>query len=111
SGDALTLALMPFVSQRYAVKAEHLMTLDAAEQLATYGERIRAMLRALDASFRDDTVNMIAMHCTILGAKTGGGEREAQSIMDYALPATIFGPNVSYVALGHLHRTQQVVAP
>jgi exonuclease SbcD len=38
----------------------------------------------------------------------GGGEREAHSVLGYAVPATVFPGSVHYVALGHLHRAQQV---
>ncbi len=44
------------------------------------------------------------------GAKKGGGERDAQTFMDYWVSATAFPPHAHYVALGHLHRTQQVGA-
>jgi exonuclease SbcD len=47
----------------------------------------------------------------VVGASTGGGEREAHTIMGYAVPATVFPSNAHYVALGHLHRSQQVIGP
>ena len=41
----------------------------------------------------------------------GGGEREAQTILDYAVSATAFPANAQYVALGHLHRSQVIAGP
>jgi len=32
-------------------------------------------------------------------------------VMGYAVPATVFPANAHYVALGHLHRSQQVIGP
>jgi len=46
----------------------------------------------------------------VVGAKSGGGERDAHTILSYAVPATVFPAGAHYVALGHLHRAQQVPA-
>jgi exonuclease SbcD len=56
-------------------------------------------------------VNLLTAHLTVVGASTGGGEREAHTVMGYAVPATVFPVNAHYVALGHLHRTQTVIGP
>ena len=50
-------------------------------------------------------------HLTVLGGEFGGGERAAQSIFEYAVPAAIFPVDAHYVALGHLHRRQSLAAP
>jgi len=47
----------------------------------------------------------------VLGGTFGGGERAAQSIFEYSVPAAVFPPDAHYVALGHLHRRQSVAAP
>ena len=49
-------------------------------------------------------------HLTVSGAVHGGGERAAQTIFEYWVPATVFGPEPHYVALGHLHRRQTLPA-
>jgi exonuclease SbcD len=56
-------------------------------------------------------INLITSHLTMVGATTGGGEREAHTIMGYAVPSTVFPQNTHYVALGHLHRSQRVIGP
>ena len=51
-------------------------------------------------------------HLTVTGAAAdGGGERQAQSIFEYHVPAAAFPAELHYVALGHLHRRQSVPAP
>ena len=50
-------------------------------------------------------------HLTVLGGTFGGGERAAQSIFEYSVPAAVFPPDAHYVALGHLHRRQALAAP
>jgi exonuclease SbcD len=49
-------------------------------------------------------------HITCIGGAVGGGERTAQSIFEYSVPATIFPVSAHYVALGHLHRRQTLPA-
>jgi exonuclease SbcD len=108
SGDSVRVALVPFLSQRGIIRTEQLMGQDAGSNVATYDERMRQMVSALCAPFADDAVNIVAAHCMVTGASLGGGERAAQTYMDYAIGAAAFPPHAHYVALGHLHRTQQI---
>lgn len=111
-GQPWRLAALPFLSQRYAVRATEMFDLSAAEATQTYADHLARMIAALTAEFSaDGTVNLIMTHLTVVGAKTGGGERDAHTIHAYAVPATIFPASVHYVALGHLHRAQQVPGP
>jgi DNA repair protein SbcD/Mre11 len=109
--EPLRLALLPFVSQRGAVRAADLLELDAAQARGQYAERVGAVVERLTADFSGDAVNMMVAHATISGAGFGGGEREAHSIFDYHLPALTFPATAGYVALGHLHRQQLVPGP
>jgi exonuclease SbcD len=111
TGERATVAVLPFLSQRYAVRAAELVTNTPAENTGAYDQQLRDILASLTAGFRDDAVNLVMAHLTILNATFGGGERAAQSIFEYAVPATIFPIEAHYVALGHLHRRQRVDAP
>ncbi len=111
AGEEWTLVALPFISQRYAVRATEMFTLTGAEANQTYSDHLRRMLDALTTSFRPGAVNLIAGHLTVVGAKTGGGEREAHTIQAYAVPTTVFPSSAHYVALGHLHRRQSVPGP
>jgi len=110
TGERARLALLPFVSQRWSVRAEQLLALDAAQAAGVYADRMRLVIEALCAGFRPDTVNVVVAHAMVRGGKLGGGERDAQTIFEYSIPATVFPASAHYVALGHLHRTQQLPA-
>lgn len=110
-GEAATVAVLPFLSQRYAVRAAELVTQTPAEHTGAYDQQLRDILGSLTEGFRDDAVNLVMAHLTVIGGAWGGGEREAQSIFEYAVPATIFPVASHYVALGHLHRRQRMPAP
>lgn len=110
-GEAWRLVALPFLSQRYAVRATEMFDLTAAEATQTYTDHLARMLAVLGEGFGPRTVNLVTAHLTVVGAKVGGGERDAHTIQAYAVPATIFPAGVHYVALGHLHRRQQVAGP
>jgi exonuclease SbcD len=110
-GSHLRLAALPFVSQRFVVRAAELMDQDGAQHAGSYAERCRMVLRHLCAGFGPETVNVVVAHAMVRGGRLGGGEREAQTIEDYWIDATAFPPTAQYVALGHLHRTQQLPGP
>ncbi|MGA8115572.1 MAG: exonuclease SbcCD subunit D C-terminal domain-containing protein, partial [Actinocatenispora sp.] len=110
-GEDWTLVALPFISQRYAVRATEMFQLTGAEANQTYADHLGRLLDRLTESFRPGAVNLIAAHLTVVGAKSGGGEREAHTIQAYAVPATLFPSTAHYVALGHLHRRQAVPGP
>ncbi len=111
TGERVNVAVLPFLSQRYAIKAAQLVASTPAELSREYDAMVREVIDALAASFTPDAVNVMMAHLTVVGGTFGGGERAAQSIFDYHVPATAFPPDAHYVALGHLHRRQTMPAP
>jgi DNA repair protein SbcD/Mre11 len=109
-GEKAVVVLLPWVSQRFAIRAEQLLALDAAQAAGLYAERVRLLVAALSERLRADTVNLVAAHCFVHGGTLGGGERDAQTIFDYGIDALCFPAHANYVALGHLHRTQRMPA-
>jgi exonuclease SbcD len=111
-GERWQLVALPFLSQRYAIRAAEMYELSAAEASQTYADHIARLIARLSERFAEPgVVNLLTAHLTVVGASTGGGEREAHTVLGYAVPATVFPPNAHYVALGHLHRSQQVIGP
>lgn len=124
-GQRWRLVALPFLSQRYAVRAVEMYDLTPAEATQTYADHVARLLARLTADFSpagpaggpaagadaEPVVNLVTAHLTVVGAATGGGEREAHTVLDYAVPATVFPTSAHYVALGHLHRAQPVPGP
>ncbi|MFI6710928.1 exonuclease SbcCD subunit D [Nonomuraea sp. NPDC050478] len=111
TGEPVRLAVLPFLSHRYVVRAAEVLAGTAAEHNRDYAARIAELIAALTAGFENDTVNLITTHGTLPGGRFGGGEREAQSIFSYYFEPTAFPPSTQYAALGHLHRRQQLPGP
>jgi DNA repair protein SbcD/Mre11 len=109
-GEDVQLAVLPFLTPRYAVRAAELITQTPAENVRAYDDQIRRLVDALTSGFGADTVNVAMSHLTCVGGLFGGGERAAQSIFEYSVPAGIFPVSAHYIALGHLHRRQALPA-
>jgi exonuclease SbcD len=103
--------VLPFLSQRYASRAAEVVSGTPAQDTARYDQKVRDILATLCAGFTSDAVNIVMAHLTVTGGKMGGGERDAQSIFEYHVPAAAFPAAAHYVALGHLHRRQHIPAP
>jgi DNA repair protein SbcD/Mre11 len=111
-GERWQVAALPFLSQRFAIRAVEMYDLTAAEASQTYADHIARLIARLAEGFHEPgVVNLLSAHLTVIGASTGGGEREAHTVMGYAVPATVFPSSTHYVALGHLHRAQSVIGP
>jgi DNA repair protein SbcD/Mre11 len=110
-GQPVKVAALPFLSHRYAVRAAEILLHETAEHALDYARRVTQIVRLLTEGFSADTVNVVMAHGTLLGGRRGGGERDAQTTLDYELPASMFPAAAHYVALGHLHRQQEIPGP
>jgi DNA repair protein SbcD/Mre11 len=111
SGEQAVVAALPFLSQRYAVRAAELLLHENAQHALDYARRVAAMIGALTAQFSGDCVNIVMAHATVLGGRRGGGERDVQTSFEYELPPGVLPAAAHYAALGHLHRQQEIAAP
>jgi DNA repair protein SbcD/Mre11 len=110
-GADTQVAILPFLSQRWAVRAAEIVANTPSENVRAYDEQVRQVIGSLTGSFSGGTVNLVMSHITCVGGAFGGGERSAQSIFEYSVPASVFPISAHYVALGHLHRRQALPAP
>ncbi len=110
-GEELDVALVPFLSQRNAVRADLLMGGTEAEAVAAYDDRCRHVVGALCGAMRPGAVRMVAAHLFVLGGASGTSERVAHTALGYAVSPHAFPADLHYVALGHLHRPQAVGQP
>jgi exonuclease SbcD len=111
SGEIAKVAVLPFLSYRFAVRAAEVVLHEAADHAMDYARRVGAIISALTAGFTDDSVNIVTTHGTLLGGRRGGGERDVQTLLGYELPAMVFPSSAHYAALGHLHRYQEIDGP
>jgi DNA repair protein SbcD/Mre11 len=109
-GEDVQVAVLPFLTPRYAVRAAEIVAQTPSQNVRVYDQMVRDVVDALTAGFGPGTVNLVMSHLTCVGGTFGGGERSAQSIFEYSVPASLFPVSAHYVALGHLHRRQTLPA-
>ena len=96
-GD-LEAALLPFVSERILVKK---VLQEAEERHRTYAEAMRRILDNLRSP-------LMLGHFALEGARPGAGEFAFHLTGSYAVPPSALPLEARYLALGHIHRQQQV---
>jgi DNA repair protein SbcD/Mre11 len=111
NGEQASIAVLPFVTERKIVDAWQLVTQSEETWYADYSERIASMIELLSQSFSSSTVNILMAHLYAAGAETSGSEWAVHVAQPYAVSAARFPSAAQYVALGHLHRPQEVSAP
>ena len=104
----LCVGAMPFASERRMLAAEDVWNLDASEQRADYKTTVTYVLQNLATGFRTNAANVMMAHMTIDGAKFTGSEAAFHSGNIYSLSGQAIPSECQYVALGHIHRPQQI---
>ncbi|WP_234553337.1 metallophosphoesterase family protein [Thermus caliditerrae] len=94
----LEAALLPFVSERVLVKK---IFQEEGERHRSYGEAMRRILANLQSP-------LMLGHFAVEGARPGAGEFVFHLTGSYAVPHAALPLGARYLALGHIHRQQQV---
>ncbi len=104
------IAVLPFVPERKVVDACAVMGPEHGWYEA-YARRLEQILHFLTKDLTAETVNLLVGHLLVSGARFGTGERQLHLGDIYGVNAEQLPGNVQYVALGHLHRPQELLAP
>ena len=105
--ETMMLAALPYPSES---RLAELLSESNEELLLRerYDERIRGLFEAMSASFSPHTVNIAMSHIYVAGGSASDSERPIEVGGAYTVAATSLPKNAQYVALGHLHRPQNV---
>jgi DNA repair protein SbcD/Mre11 len=110
NGEKACIAVLPFVTERKIIDACHLMGPEES-WYTEYAENVCCMFDKLSEAFSSNTVNLLMAHLYAFGAQTSGSERAVHVAQPYAISPARFPASAHYVALGHLHRPQEVASP
>jgi exonuclease SbcD len=110
ASETARVAVLPFVPERKVVDACQVLGPEHVWYEA-YAARIEQILSFLARDFAPDSVNLIVAHLLVSGARVGTGERALHLGDIYGVTPQQIPAAAQYVALGHLHRPQQVDAP
>lgn len=109
TGELAKLVMLPYPSES---RLKEMLSFEAEEEAlrSKYSERVGALIRRQAASFAPDTVNLIMSHVYVLGGQETESERPIQVGGAYTVDTAALTVGAQYVALGHLHRPQNVKA-
>jgi DNA repair protein SbcD/Mre11 len=108
--ERLIVAAMPFLSERRLVKAASILE-DAGDVGAwrqKYRQGMAFFIERLTNMFRGDAINMLMLHTTLDGGILSNSERSFDVSNSYSLSPDVLPASAQYVALGHLHKPQQL---
>ncbi|WP_243291527.1 exonuclease SbcCD subunit D [Bacillus sp. FJAT-47783] len=105
--EGLNVAALAYPSE---ARLEQLLSEEHDEILLRdqYDEKIRDLFQLMAEQFKKDTVNIAMSHLYVQGGASTDSERPIEVGGAYTVRATSLPQNAQYVALGHLHRPQNV---
>lgn len=110
SGETAVVAALPFASPGAWVSALDLAG-DEEGARRKYARTFELAVRDLCGPFRRNAVNLLMAHTHLEGAMFGESERRVHIAEDWAASPEALPTSASYIALGHLHKPQQVDVP
>ncbi|MDR7562693.1 MAG: exonuclease SbcCD subunit D [Armatimonadota bacterium] len=109
SGERAVVAAVPFAPPGAFVRALDLAGTDTQVR-QRYTHHLQRIVEHLCGHFRPDAVNLLVAHAFVEGAVLSGSEREVHVGEAWAATPQALPPHAHYVALGHVHRPQRVLA-
>lgn len=110
SGEKAVVAALPFASPGAWVSALDLAG-DEPNARSKYAEMFERAVQDLCGAFQPEAVNLLMAHTHIEGALFGESERRVHIGEDWAASPESLPATASYIALGHIHRPQQIDVP
>lgn len=105
--DNAIIITLPYPSES---RLEEVLSSDSNEEKLSlaYSERIGEIFTKLSTKFREDTINLAMSHIFVQGCRESESERPIQLGGALTVSPKSLPKNAHYIALGHLHRPQQV---
>ncbi len=107
-GEKADLLFVPFPSEKRLGELYLNAADEESQQIKSYEDRIRRLFSDLAGEFRPDAVHLVMSHLFVMGSTGDGSERSIRLGGSYLLPGDIFPEEADYIALGHVHKPQQV---
>ncbi|WCN36375.1 exonuclease SbcCD subunit D [Aneurinibacillus uraniidurans] len=107
TGEEARVFALPYPSES---RLQVLLAESSEEEVLrrAYDERLAHLFTKQSAYFTPHTVNLVMSHLYVLGSFESESERPIQVGGAYTVSATTLPEAAQYVALGHLHRPQEV---
>ncbi len=109
NGEQAKIAMLPWIPEFQIVDSRQIQR-PRNEWNQVYSEHIAARCSRLAEGFAANTINILLAHLFVDGGEASGSERPAHVAQAFAVRPDQL-PRAHYIALGHLHKPQEVPAP
>jgi exonuclease SbcD len=110
NGQSAIVAALPWIPDRLLIDTAKMM-LPEDQWYAEYAEVAGGFCGGFGAHFDPGSISILMSHLFVQGADTTASERAIHTSAPFAVSASYFPNSAHYIALGHLHRPQQIAAP
>lgn len=112
AAESATIVALPWVPERYAIEFADLSG-PQEEARSRYQSAVESTIRRACAAFDVGSINILAAHVLIAGSVIGEGssERKLHIGHNFAVNAASLPTAAQYIALGHVHKPQEMAAP
>ncbi|KYH34200.1 nuclease SbcCD subunit D [Clostridium tepidiprofundi DSM 19306] len=107
NGEKAVIITMPYPSEKRLNEVIYDSIEDDDRQKA-YSEKLGELFTRLSEKFRDDTINIAVSHLFVIGGEESSSERNIQLGGSLAVKSSDLPLKAQYIALGHLHRPQEI---
>jgi len=108
NGEQAKIAMLPWIPECRIVDSRQ-MQRPRSEWNQVYSENLAARCNRLADGFAANTINILLAHLFVDGAEITGSERPAHVSQPFAVRPDRL-PRADYIALGHLHKPQEIPA-
>ena len=106
-GERAVIITMPYPSEKRLNEVIYDSIEDDDRQKA-YTEKLGELFTELSKKFREDTINIAVSHLFVVGGEESSSERNIQLGGSLAVKSSDLPLKAQYIALGHLHRPQEI---
>lgn len=106
-GQDLWVTALPYPLERQLVKLSQAIG-NTAEQRASYAHQVQRILAALAKHVPQSGHAILLSHLMIGGAVPGKSERPLSISDTFTVPVSALPEDYNYIALGHIHKRQEV---
>ncbi|MSQ41878.1 MAG: exonuclease SbcCD subunit D [Dehalococcoidia bacterium] len=110
--EVASIAAIPWIPEGRLIDAEEVLGPEA-ERHQQYADRAAAIYRASCAGLTPETINIVAGHLFVDGARLAATDRSERLLhigRAYGVNAAALPSTPQYIALGHIHRPQPLAA-
>ncbi|MCT4606126.1 MAG: exonuclease SbcCD subunit D [Marinisporobacter sp.] len=107
SGERAVIVAMPYPSEKRLNEVIY-HSIEEEDRQRSYSERLGELFGNLSRKYREDTINIAVSHLFVIGGEESASERNIQLGGSLAVRASDLPLKAQYIALGHLHRPQEV---